>query len=230
MFRENKNKTGIKPSVLIIGGTSGLGLAIARLLHKEGHRVLVAGRKNPHQKGLAHIKLSIGSDTKTLSIDADRIVKYANPIDLFVYAAGFFQKGTLDKLDDAEIKTMVNVGLLAPALILHRILCVQKKLPGIIAITSTSQWIPRREEPVYASVKAGLAMLGHSVSLDSKIGKTLVVGPAGMDTKMLAGRKRAGTLLNVNWVGEEIIKLYKNNFKFKLVRILRDPPRIELVE
>ena len=36
---------------------------------------------------------------------------------------------------------------------------------------------------MYAASKAGLGMLAKSLSLDTRIGKTLVAGPGGMKTK-----------------------------------------------
>ena len=162
--------------------------------------------------------------------DLDHILEKIGPVDLLVYAAGFSQIGTLDVLTDKEIDAMLNISLAVPAKLLQRILQRQKKLPGLIAITSTSQWIPRMEEPVYAATKAGLAMLVASVSLDPRIKKTLVVWPSGMNTKMQVGRKYKGILLDPSWVATQILEWYKTDFKYQLIRILRDPPRVETLE
>ncbi|MBI5079626.1 SDR family oxidoreductase [Candidatus Wolfebacteria bacterium] len=223
-------KTKIYHKALVIGGTSGLGLALALLLEQEGCQVFVAGRKDPKKNNLTFVNLDIGSDARKLSADLDNIVAMIKPVDLLVYAAGMFQHGALDKINDSDIAIMINVGIFAPALILQKLMRTQSKLPGVILITSTSQWMPRLEEPLYAATKAGLAMLGKSISLDKKIKKTLIVGPAGMDTKMWRGKKRSGILLDPKWVASRILRLYKGGFAYKLVRILRDPPRVESVE
>lgn len=219
-------------SALIIGGTSGLGLAIAKILSKEGCRVFVTGRNGSGLKreNIIGIDLNIDQDAEKLAAHLGTIVKDIPRIDLLVYAAGFAQRIAIGKLNDGEIQTMVNVGLLTPALILQKILRKQESLPGFIVITSTSQWIPRPKEPVYAAVKAGVAMLARSVSLDEQIGKTLVVGPAGMNTKMQTGDHGGGELLDPDWTAEQILTLYDQSFKYKLARILRDPPRVEIVD
>ena len=219
-------------NILVIGGTSGLGLEIALLLSKEGPSVFVTGRKNPGQKNLIYLNLDITSDAEKLSVDLDRVIERVKLIHLLVYAAGFYQENLISNLSNSDITSMINVGLLAPALLLQKILHTQNELPEFIAITSTSQWIPRLKEPLYAAVKAGLAALAHSVSLDSRVAKVLVIGPAGMKTKFCKGAKRENnsTLLNPKWIAERILELNKDNFKYQLVRILRDPPRVELVE
>lgn len=218
-------------SALIIGGASGLGRAIAEILDQKGSRVFATGRSGVKLKhgNIFGVDLNIGQSADKLSSDLDSLLEGVSHVDLLVYSAGYLEKGGIGKLNDVDIEIMVNVGLLAPALILQKILRKQKSLPGLIVITSTSQWIPRREEPVYAAVKAGVAMLAHSVSLDPNIGKTLVVGPAGMRTKMQTGSKD-GKLLDSGWVAKKIMTLYDRKFKYKLVRILRDPPRVEAVD
>ena len=216
--------------VLIVGGTSGLGLALATLLCEKGEEVFVTGKHNPENVALIYLPLVIGAETKNMDEELDHILEKIGPVDLLVYAAGFSQIGTLDVLTDKEIDAMLNISLAVPAKLLQRILQRQKKLPGLIAITSTSQWIPRMEEPVYAATKAGLAMLVASVSLDPRIKKTLVVWPSGMNTKMQVGRKYKGILLDPSWVATQILEWYKTDFKYQLIRILRDPPRVETLE
>src|SRR3989338_6779319 len=126
---------------------------------------------------------------------------------------------------------MEDIGLLAPALIVQRIIKKQGSLAGFIAITSTSQWTPRLLEPMYTAVKAGLAMLANSLSLDPRIGKVLVAGPAGMATRFWENNPRdMSKMLDPKWVAEQIIQLYADDFEYKFSRIMRDPPRVEIVE
>lgn len=222
-------KTSVQ-RVLIVGGTSGLGLALATIFRQNGNEVFVAGRTDPKFDSLIYIDLDIGPDPILLGEGIDRVVEKAGFIDLLVYASGSSPIGAIDTLHDDGIDTLVNIGLTAPAKFLQRILQRQKSLSGLIVITSTSQWIPRMEEPVYAATKAGLSMLAASVSLDPRIEKTLVVGPTGMDTKMQVGRKYKGILLDPSWVATQILEWYKTDFKYQLIRILRDPPRVETLE
>ena len=145
---------------------------------------------------------------------------------------GFYQEGSIRQLSDEDIKKMMNVGLVTPTLILNRILNRQERLPGFIAITSTSQWTPRIDEPIYTAVKAGLGMFAHSLSLDPQVGKVLVAGPAGMKTNFwVDAEKDTSTMLEPKWVAEQICHLYfEDEFKYNCARILREPSRIKILE
>ena len=92
---------------LIIGGTSGLGLEVAKLLKSMGDEVIITGRKNPNVKGLQFQKfdLSIGSE---LPSAVDVFVSALPKIDRFIYSAGFYQEGNMTELDQPAIHNMLD--------------------------------------------------------------------------------------------------------------------------
>lgn len=221
-------------TALIVGGTSGLGAELATLLKSENNfKVYVTGRKKPQDQQLNFIHFDIDADTEQLPYLIHEVLsQLPQQIDLFIYAAGFYQSGTMKQLPDEDIRRMLNVGLIAPTIILNRILNHQEKLPGFIAITSTSQWTPRIYEPVYTAAKAGLGMLANSLSLDPQVEKVLVVGPGGMKTGFWANTGQdTGNMMEPKWVAEQIHQLYfADEFKYKCVRILREPTKVEIIE
>lgn len=214
-------------TALIVGGTSGLGLEMAKLL-SSSYDVFIVGRKDP-EKDMRFLKLDIFSNS--LGTDMDNLLESAPTVNLLVYAAGFYQEGKIDELSDSDISEMANVGLVAPALLLQRLLKKQRFLEGFIAITSTSQWTPRLLEPMYCATKAGFGMLASSLSMDARIKKTLVAGPGGMATKFWekSGKDTSG-MLDPSWVAKEIIDAYTGEFSYRFIRLLRNPARVEKVE
>ena len=160
---------------LIIGGSSGLGFELAKILATD-YEVYISGRRDPESTEAWFFELELDSDS--LGEKLDKVLEDLPSIDLLVYAAGFYQEGTISDLSDADIEKMYRIGLQAPAMLLSRILRNQDELPGFIAITSTSQWTPRLLEPMYTATKAGLGMLACSVSKDPRVGKVLVAGGA----------------------------------------------------
>lgn len=219
-------------NVLIVGGSSGLGLEMGKIFSEKGAVIYATGQSQTKLPfGLRFLPLRVTEHLTRLSEDLDEIVADLPPIDVFVHAAGFSEKGHLADLSDAHMAKVLNLGILAPAMLLQRILKKQKALEGFIAITSTSQWIPRELEPLYTASKAGLAMLAQSASLDPSIGKTLVAGPAGMGTPFWRNTSRdlAG-LLDPKWVAEQIMALWVAPCRYRLARILRNPARVEILE
>lgn len=216
-------------NALVIGGSSGLGLEIAQLL-TEDHKVFITGRQEPRASNLQFTHLELDSDS--LGTDIDTVLADLPNITLLIYAAGFYQEGSISDLSDEDITRMERVGLLAPAMFLQRILKRQDELPGFIAITSTSQWTPRLLEPMYTATKAGLGMLANSVSLDKHVGKVLVAGPAGMNTQFWESTTRddLNKMLDPKWVATEILKAWSDNFSYEFIRLLREPARVEVVE
>lgn len=218
-----------KPSVLIVGGSSGLGLELAKT-YAHTHQVFVTGRRDPQDTQVNFIKLDLGFPSFQPA-QLDGLFAELPAIDVLIYAAGFYQEGKISDLSDADIFNMANVGFMAPAFLLQRILKKQNQLNTFIAITSTSQWTPRELETVYTGTKAGLGMFANSLSLDERVGKVLVVGPAGMNTRFWekSGKQIPG-LLDPSWVCEQVMNLQNENFKYKFARIMRSPARVELVE
>ncbi|NIM46537.1 MAG: SDR family NAD(P)-dependent oxidoreductase [Candidatus Aenigmarchaeota archaeon] len=218
-----------KKIALVIGGTSGLGLELAKLLLLKEYDVFITGRKKPKLKNVNFINIDLCS--KNLASKIGNLIDSLPKIDFLSYAAGFYQKGTITELSQKDLDDMFNVGLIAPIHFLKQILIKQKTLPIFVPISSTSQWTPRLKEPVYAAVKGGLGMLANSVSLDPKIKKTLLVAPAGMNTEFWDNTDmNTKTFLDPKWVATQIMLQLNDNFNYKFIKILRESPRVVLGE
>lgn len=215
-------------TVLIVGGSSGLGFALAKQLAANAD-VHITGRRDPKSPGLTfhHLELT----DSNIAVELDALVTTIGSVDLVIYAAGFLQQARLAELSDTDIDDMLKVGVTAPAKLLRRILTHQANLPGLIAITSTSQWTPRRIEPIYTASKAGLAMLANSLSLDESVQKVLVAGPSGMQTRFWEHDPRdTSMMLEPDWVAEQILQLWQDDYQYCFAKILREPARVEVIE
>lgn len=227
-------ESGATQRVLIAGGSSGLGLELGKLLSAMSsvqNVVTVTGRINPKEAGIDFQYLDLG-ECNRISDSLDDLLRHSQRIDLLIYAAGYYQEGKIDELSDSDILKMSMVGLTTPAMLVKRILAQQDALPGFIAITSTSSWTPRLYEPVYSATKAGLTMLARSISLDPRVGQTLVVGPSGMKTRFWQDTaKDTSTMMDPSWVAQKIIELYYlEKYVFRFAKVLGSPPRVETVE
>lgn len=217
-------------NILVIGGTSGLGLELAELHSAMGHTVYITGRRDPQKANLRFLYFAIDSRAQNVVTATEELVLKIQKVHTLIYAAGYYQEGRIDALSEADILQMAYVGLIAPALLIRRL----KNNPGkplkVILITSSAQYTPREKEPMYTSVKAGLGMLGSSLALDPEIGKVVVAAPSGMKTPFWEEGKDVSNYLDAKWVAEQITTLSRGAFTYKYARILRDPPRVEVIE
>jgi len=78
---------------LIVGGTSGIGLATARRFLEEGARVVVAG-KMPHERDTAREQLQALGPVQAIAADVTRL----DAVDALFSAALEFLGGRLDVL------------------------------------------------------------------------------------------------------------------------------------
>lgn len=156
-----KNKT-----VLITGGSSGIGLAFARALSAAGAKVAINGR-NVHrlEKAAAEIgaawihsgDLSLPQDRQTL---VDMTHQQFGSLDILINNAGFMLQpdlleggGHLNRIDE-EVLTNLS----APIDLSSRLIPALEKsdLKIVIMVTSGFALAPGDRAPIYSAAKAGL--------------------------------------------------------------------------
>lgn len=216
-------------NTVIIGGTTGLGLELAKKYQANGDTVIVTGRNQP--EGRFNFK-SFDLSEANLATRASKFISETQMIDRLVYAAGYFQEGRITDLSETNIEEMINVGGRGLIYFIKSILEKQGALAELVTITSTSQWTPRQKEPVYNFVKAGAAHFSNAIAEDRRVSKVLVAGPAGMRTAFWDGvaRDDLDQMLDPAWVAEQIIKLMEEDYSYRFARILRQPARVEVIE
>lgn len=207
-----------------------MGLELARNFNSQGREVIVTGRTDP---GIDFAKFeTLDLSVNNLDDVIDDLIHELPQINTLIYAAGYYQQGTITDLTDEQIEEMINVGGRGLIYTVKSILTKQESLPELITITSTSQWTPRKLEPIYNFVKAGAGHFTNSMAEDGRVAKVLVAGPAGMKTDFWEDQpeKDTSTMLDPGWVAEKIMDVRQENYQYKYIRILRDPARIEEVE
>jgi short-subunit dehydrogenase len=214
-------------NVLVVGGTRGLGYELAELFARQ-QSVIVASRisKAVIDDATDHRFVDL-ANLRTVSA----LVAKLPFIDTLVMAAGFAQFGTLDALSCGEVESMVNVSFLLPMILVQLLLKKQRTLPHYLQITSTLQWTPRANEPVYAASKAGIGMFAESMAGDPNIGRVLVVGPSGMKTEFWDGLDHdISQFLDPAAVAEAIHKDWStiSDYTFRQIAVLRNPLRVEV--
>lgn len=191
--------------ILITGGSSGIGFAMARLLVAKGAKVAISGRRpDLVASAVAELKSATGSawgvaaDVGTAEGRAqtlDGALTELGGLDMLVNNAGGVRAGRLETISEAEIEAMVAVDLLAPIL-LTRAALPALRASGDAAVINIASGIALVGAPfysTYAAVKAGLAHFGEALrrELMGEGVHVLTAYPGGTDTPMMKSN-RAG--------------------------------------
>ncbi len=157
--------------VFILGGTSGIGLALAKHYALQGHRVAIGGR-DPTKAALQLTKSSIQSFT--LDIRDKEQTKQAlsvfaqEGLDLLIVAAGVYVSTRSEELTPQATLEMLttNVSGVANAFELSATIMLQQKSGHLVAIASIAGLL--KDYPgasLYAATKRSVISLCHSYRL-----------------------------------------------------------------
>jgi uncharacterized oxidoreductase len=151
-------------TILITGGGSGIGRALAEAFHKEGNQVVIAGRR---KKLLDEtIVANPGMKAAVLDIEnAEAIRSFAKKLkedypalNVVIHNAGILKPESLrdGAIDDAE--TTVATNLLGPIRLTAALLPLLLKQPKatIITVSSGLAFVPMAMTPTYCATKAAI--------------------------------------------------------------------------
>ena len=160
---------------LVIGGSRGLGRAVALDLAAAGARVLVAGRTEAALRETRGIAAALGVALDTARGDATKrsnvraLLRRAAP-DILVLSAGDYWEGAFARLTEKTWQRLVDSNLTSA------ILAIQEVLPGMrrrrygrillfgVAGSETPRAAPRAH--AYRAVKGALLTLARSVAVE----------------------------------------------------------------
>jgi 3-oxoacyl-[acyl-carrier protein] reductase len=226
------------PTALVTGGSRGIGRAIALRLAADGHDVAVgyAARAESAEEVAAEIRAAgrraivAGADlADPAASDAlvDEVEAALGPVDVLVANAGVNTPGRrVEEISLEEWDRLHAVNLRAPFLLARRVLpgMVQRGFGRIVLLSSVAAYTGGIIGAHYASSKAGLHGLAHSLSQQaSGDGVTVnVVAPALIDSEMLpadpevreqlAASLPVGRLGTADEVADLIAAIVRNGF------------------
>jgi short-subunit dehydrogenase involved in D-alanine esterification of teichoic acids len=194
-------------TVLITGGASGIGFAIAKRFVLAGNKVVLVGRSQTNlDKALEALALisraaygladseqiqTYAADISLPSECANLVATYPN-ITVLVNNAGVQFNHDFEDFTAAEIEQEMAINLMAPTRLCHAYLSLMLKQPeaAIVNVTSALAIVHKQNAPVYAASKSGLRALTKVLQWQNEATSVRVfdVVPPLVETAMTAGR------------------------------------------
>jgi uncharacterized oxidoreductase len=152
-------------TILITGGTSGIGRGLAVRFHEAGNTVIVAGRRKDvldqvttDHPGIEAVVLDI-ADPDSIAHVADTLAARHPRLDVLVNNAGFLQfEDLLDPTSVSAAEPLITTNLLGPIRLIDAFLpqLVTKDDAAILNVTSALAFVPLPAAPTYCATKAAL--------------------------------------------------------------------------
>lgn len=186
-------------SILVTGGSRGIGAAIARRFAADGWRVAVHFHASPEAAqevlqslpGSGHVAVRADLRNPTaITAMVEETAQKLGGIDVLVNNAGVFFDHPIDEVDfeawlDAWRQTL-DINLLAPALVTWH--AVRHMGPGgrVINVGSRGAFRGEPHSPAYGASKAGIAAFGQSLAkyLGTRGIAVTTVAPGFVETDM----------------------------------------------
>lgn len=187
-----------KKTVLITGGTSGIGLELAKQLLQRGNTVIVTGRDQEKLDAAkqalpgVHTFKSDVSDPGEIAALHDKVLAQFPALDTLINNAGIMRNLNLNQdrsLND--VTREIDINLSGPVRMVQQFLPHLKTRKGalIVNVSSGVAFIPFPLSPVYCATKAAIHSFTQSlrVQLDGTGVTVIELAPPPVETPLLRG-------------------------------------------
>lgn len=184
-------------TIVLTGGTSGIGLALSARLAEAGHTIIVLARHAsslPPAPRLIAIDIDLADTVAVRQLGRQLAVAHPRISVLINNAALQYGKPLTDPdFDPARMESEVAINLTAPALLIHALLPALRTSGPRAAIVNVSSGLavfPKQATALYCATKAALSNFTRSLRYQLQADGVLVsevVVPL-VDTPMTAGR------------------------------------------
>lgn len=214
----------MKPSgntILVTGGGSGIGRALAHRWHDAGNRVIVAGRRRDaleetaQGRGGIFVHVLDISDADAIDTAAAELVAAYPDLNVLVNNAGAYsaEKPTR-KRDLGDAEQMIAINLLGPirmtnALIDH--LSGQKDA-AIINVSSGTGFVPYPASPTYSATKAAIHSYTAAIRplLEDRV-EVIEIVPPQVQTELTPGQSQDANSMPLADFADEVMGLLHAN-------------------
>lgn len=178
-MKERKSKV-----IVITGASSGIGLATALRLAKEGNKVYGISRNEFSSDKFSCLVGDVNDESRMVSL-FDEIEKREGRIDALINNAGFGIAGAIADTKKENVEAIVNTNLTAVISLSGKIIPYLQRTGGgnIINISSVGGIVPLPFQACYSATKAGVEIFSRALAGEVKQDNIKVTAVLPGDTK-----------------------------------------------
>lgn len=186
---------------IITGAGQGIGRALALEFGRRGGHLLLVGRQLVTLTETARLVAAEGGTTEVLVEDLTQpdavehvsdVISSWSTLDLLINNAGNVRAGRLESIDDADVRSMIDLNLTAPILLTKALLPALRQSGAergsiLLNVSSGIALVGMPFYSVYAATKSGLSQFGEALRREL-IGTGVHVAtvyPGATDTAMM---------------------------------------------
>ena len=205
-------------TILVTGGGSGIGLALAQRWHDAGNKVIVTGRNAAKleaaiagRPNMSAMSLDV-TDAEAIAAFAKEIVAKHPGLNVLVNNAGIMNaEDASAKRDLTEAEATVMTNILGPIRLIDALVDHLAAQPdsAIVNVTSGLAFVPFPKAPTYSATKA--AMHSYSVALRVQLaGKVEVIelAPPAVRTDLTPGQSTREGYMPLDAFADEVMALF----------------------
>jgi NAD(P)-dependent dehydrogenase (short-subunit alcohol dehydrogenase family) len=191
LLRKNR---AVARSALVTGGSSGIGLAIARMLREEGFELTLGSRTAEKveaaaaELGAHHVVADVGSEADCERLVAAHAERFGG-LDVLVNSAGVGVSGRVEELSTKHLDLQLGVNLRGVFLVTRAAVPLLRSSRGLVVnIASLAGTIAAPGLAAYGAAKAGVISLTRSLNaeLEAEGVRATAICPGFVDTPMAA--------------------------------------------
>lgn len=179
-------------SALVTGGSSGIGLAIGRMLREEGFEVTLASRTREKvetaaaELGAHAVAADMSNEEDCIRVVAEHVERFGG-LDVLVNSAGLGIMGTVETLQTKHVDLQLGVNLRGLLLVSREAIPHLKRTRGwVVNLASIAGTMPTPALTVYGATKAAVVALTRSQNLELEDDgvRAIALCPGFVDTAM----------------------------------------------
>lgn len=204
-------------TVLITGGATGIGFALAKQFHAAGNQVILVGRRENvlHQAAAQLSGCQIAVADIAQEADRQRLLRDFPQVNILINNAAIQFTKPFAAQTAAEIEQEININFAAPILLTHLFLPQLQSKPNaaIINVSSGLAIVPKETCALYCSTKAGL----HSFSqvlrwqLETSPVRVFEILPPMVATPLSQGKGHAHLKISPDELAQEFWRDFQRN-------------------